>query len=159
MVTKSMLQKIHFLMDLPDHILQKIGEIAIIQEYDADHVIYKQDEVQNTFYMLIAGKVLLNSTSQKGLTMTLDEVRPGRIFGVPALLHDSRGAFTAVCAKPCTLITLAGPQMRKLFTDDFEIGHIVMRKLVEMYKMRRDMHTQQFLHSLKTHPEIQKLDA
>ena len=157
MVTISMLKKISFLQDLPEHILQKIGEVATIQEFDAGTVIYEQDQPQSTFYMLVSGKVGLNSKSQKGITMTLDNVLPGRIFGVPALLSDSRGSFTAVCSEPSTVIKVSGRDMRDLFTQNFEIGHIVMRKMVKMYKSRRDMHTEQFLKFLKTHPEIRKL--
>lgn len=157
MVTKTMLQQITFLKNQPDHILQKVGEIAQIEEFAADHILYRQDEIQDVFYMLLNGKVLLNSNSPKGLTMTLDVVLPGRVFGVPALLNDSCGAFTAVCAEPSKLITLNGKQMREMFEADFEMGHILMRKLVEMYKLRRDMHTKQFLQSLKSHSEIQQL--
>ncbi len=159
MVKKELLKTIFFLKDLPDHIVEKIGKIAQTQDYDTDHVIYKQDEVQTIFYMLVSGKILLTSKSHKGLSVTLDTVLPGRIFGVPALLNDSKGALTAICAEPCTLITLSGKKMRQMFTKDFEVGHTVMQKLVEMYKLRRDMHTQQFLHSLKIHPEIQKFEA
>lgn len=158
MVNKETLKKIFFLKDLPDHILEKIGQISQINEYDANHILYRQGDEQDIFFMLLKGKVSLNSQSQKGLSMTLDKVLPGRIFGVPALLNDSCGAFTAVCAEDCSMITLSGRKMRQSFAGDFEIGHVVMRKLVEMYKLRRDMHTHQFLHSLKSHPEIKKFD-
>lgn len=153
-----MLKKIHFLKDLPEHILQKISEIAHTKKIKADQSVYKQDEIQTSFYMLVSGKVVLESRSSKGITMVVDEVLPGRILGVPSLLQDSKGSFTAVCAQPSTLIVISGKEMRQLFTDDYEIGHIVMRKMVEMYKLRRDMHTQQFIQSLKTHPEIQALN-
>ena len=156
MVDKDTLKKIFFLKDLPDHVLEKIGKIAQIRTYEKDQILYHQDENQNVVFMLVDGLVSLNSRSQKGLSMTLDEVTPGRIFGVPALLNDACGAFTAVCAKPCTMIALSAPKMRDLFDEDFEIGHIFMRKMVEMYKSRREMHTKQFVHSLKTHPEIKR---
>jgi CRP/FNR family cyclic AMP-dependent transcriptional regulator len=159
MVHKQLLKKIFLLQDLPDHVIEKIGEISDIQTYDTNDVLYSQDEFQTIFYMLLSGKVLLNSTSNSGFSMTLDTVLPGRIFGVSSVLSEPRGAFTAVCSEPCKLIAASGKQMRLLFTQDFEIGHIVMRKMVEMYKHRRDLHTQQFLDSLKTHSEIKKLQA
>lgn len=156
MVKKEMLKQIYFLKDLPDHILEKIGEIAQFQDCGNQEILYRQNEVQTVLYMLLKGKVLLNSRSSKGQSFTLDEVLPGRTFGIPALLNESCGTFTAVCAEPCSMITLSGKKMQQLFEDDFEIGHVLMREMVEMYKIRRELHTQQFVRSLKTHPEIKQ---
>ena len=159
MVEKQILKQIHFFKGLPDDILEDLGRIAIFENFKEEDVLFRQNQKQMFLYMLISGKVFLNSRSFLGKSLTLDEVKPGRIFGVPALFNESSGIFTAICAEDSSMVTMSGEQLHKLFEQDFRIGHILMRKIVEMFKIRREMHTRQFMHSLKTHPEISKFYA
>lgn len=159
MVEKDILKKIHFLKDLPDHILDRVGSIAQLHEFGEEQILFRQKEEQKLLYMLVSGSVFLTSRAANGKALTLDEVLPGRTFGVPALLDESTGGtFTAICAEECTMITILGKEMRKLFEEDFETGHLMMRKVVELFKVRVEMHTDQFLNSLQTHPEISKFE-
>jgi len=154
MVEKDILKKIVFLKDLPDPILEKINAIAQFETFDEENILFYQNQEQTLLYMLVSGKVFLNSRSVSGKSLTLDEVLPGRTFGVSALLGESSSTFTAVCAETSSIITIPGEQMRQLFEKDFEIGHTLMLKVVEIFRSRMKMHTRQFLHSLATHPEI-----
>lgn len=158
MVEKDILKKIVFLKDLPDIILDKIGAIAQLETFDEECILFRQNQAQKLLYMLVSGKVFLNSRSAvSGKSLTLDEVSAGRTFGVSALIGHSSSTFTAICAETSSIITVSGEQMRQLFEQDFEIGHSLMLKVVELFKSRMEMHTSQFLHSLATHPEIRQL--
>ncbi|MFH2093591.1 MAG: Crp/Fnr family transcriptional regulator [Pseudomonadota bacterium] len=159
MVEKQILKQIHFLKDLSDDILENLGRIATLENFDEEDVLFRQNQKQMFLYMLVSGKVFLSSRSFTGKSLTLDEVKPGRTFGVPALFDQSSGTFTAICAIDSTMVTISGERLQALFEQDFRIGHIFMRKIVEMFKIRREMHTRQFMHSLKTHPEISKFQA
>ncbi len=154
MVEKEYFKKIAFLKDMPDLILEKIGTISQLETFDEESLLFRQNQEKALLYMLVSGKVFLNSRSGSGKFLTLDEVNPGRTFGVSALLGGHTSTFTAVCAETSTMITVSGEQMRQLFLEDFEIGHTVMLKVVELFSSRMEMHTNQFLHSLASHPEI-----
>ena len=157
MVEKDILKKIVFLKDLPDPILEKISTIAQFETFDEETILFHQNQEQTLLYMLVSGKVFLNSRSVSGKSLTLDEVLPGRTFGLSALMGESSSTFTAVCAEASSIITIPGEQMRQLFEKDFEIGYTLMLKVVEIFRSRMKMHTRQFLHSLATHPEIRAL--
>jgi CRP-like cAMP-binding protein len=154
MVEIDDLKKISFLKDLPDPILEKVGAIAQLETFDEESILFRQSQEQTLLYMLVSGKVFLNSRSGSGKSLTLDEVSAGRTFGVSALMDESSGTFTAVCAETSAIITVSGEQLRHLFEKDFEIGHTLMLKVVEIFKSRMEMHTRQFLHSLARHPDI-----
>ncbi|MCM2286329.1 MAG: Crp/Fnr family transcriptional regulator [Desulfobacula sp.] len=157
MVEKEYLKKINFLKDLPDRILEKIGAVSQLETFDEETVLFRQDQQKSLLYMLISGKVFLNSRSGSGKSLTLDEVTPGRTFGVSVLLGgEHTSSFTAVCAETSTMITVSGEQMRQLFLEDFEIGHAVMLKMVALFRSRMEMHTGRFLNSLANHPEIKE---
>ncbi|OGR22289.1 MAG: hypothetical protein A2277_17000 [Desulfobacterales bacterium RIFOXYA12_FULL_46_15] len=158
MVEKEYLKKIGFLKDLPDRILEKIGAISQLETFDEESLLFRQNQEKALLYMLVSGKVFLNSRSASGKSLTLDEVTPGRTFGVSTLLGGGHAStFTAICAETSTMITVSGEQMRQLFIDDFETGHAVILKVVELFRSRMEMHTRQFIQSLANHPEIRVL--
>jgi len=154
MVEKDDLKKISFLKDLPDPIFEKVGAIAQLEIFDEESILFRQNQEQTLLYMLVSGKVFLNSRSGSGKSLTLDEVSAGRTFGVSALMGESSSTFTAVCAEKSSIITISGEQMRQLFEKDFKIGHTLKMKVVEIFKSRMEMHTRHFLHSLAMHPDI-----
>ncbi|MBU0969843.1 MAG: cyclic nucleotide-binding domain-containing protein [Proteobacteria bacterium] len=159
MVGIDILKKIHFLQDLSDDILEKIGGIAQLETFDEEAILVRQDQKLHLIYMLVTGKIFSNCRSASGKALTLDELSPGQTFGVSALMGDSLATFTAICAEECTVITLSSDQMIQLFEQDFKLGYVVMQQVVELFKSKMNKHTRQFLHSLATHPamgEIQK---
>jgi CRP-like cAMP-binding protein len=104
--------------------------------------------------MLVSGKICLNTRSDTGRVLTLDEIEPGQSFGLSALFGKSSATFTAVCTEPCDIIVLSGDLMVRLFETDHRIGYAVMRRVARLFKNRMNKHTGQFLNSLSMHPGI-----
>ena len=154
MVENTILKQINFLSGLPEEKLEMIGGIAQLETFDEETILFRQNQEQTLIYMLVSGKVFLNSRSASGKSLTLDEVGPGRTFGVSALMGETSSTFTAVCAEKSQVVTISGDQMQGLFTRDFETGHLLMKKVVASFKRRMELHTRQFLGSLADHPQI-----
>ncbi|MDQ1329745.1 MAG: family transcriptional regulator, cyclic receptor protein [Thermodesulfobacteriota bacterium] len=159
MVENQLLKKIGFLKDLPNEILKKVGAIALLETFEKESILFKQNQEKTHLYMLVSGKIFLDCGLASGKSLTLDEVSAGRTVGVSSLLGVYPSAFTAICAEPSTIITVSGQDMRQLFLEDFETGHAVMLKVVEIFRSRMRMHTRQFLHSMLNHHEIIKLES
>ncbi|MCG8633744.1 MAG: cyclic nucleotide-binding domain-containing protein [Desulfobacterales bacterium] len=154
MVGINELKKIHFLKELPDDILEKIGTVAQLETFDEEAILVRQDQAQHLIYMLVSGKVFLNCRGSAGQAHTLDELSPGQTFGVSSLLDNSPATYTAICAEECVLITLASAQMLQLFKSDYTLGYTVMQRVVEKFRTRMNLHTDQFLESLASHPAV-----
>ncbi len=154
MIGIEALRKIHFLKDMPDDILEKIGGIAQLEIVDEEAILVRQDQKQDLVYMLVSGKIFLNCRSTSGKALTLDELLPGQSFGISSFLGESLSTFTAICAEKSTIITLSADQMIQLFEKDYKLGYIIMQQVVQMFKSRMDKHTRQFLRSLATHPDM-----
>ena len=159
MVDNIVLKKIGVLTDLPDAMLEKVGAIAKLETFDKDNTLFEQNQDKTHLYMLVSGKVFLNCSLASGKSLTLDEVSAGRTVGVSSLLGIYPSAFTAICAETSSIITVSGQEMRQLFLEDFETGHALMLKVVEIFRSRMRMHTRQFMHSLLNHHEIIKLES
>ena len=156
MVGIDILKKIHFLQDLPDEILEKIGAVAQLDTFDEEAILVRQDQKFNIIYLLISGKIFLNCRAASGKALTLDELSPGQSFGVSALIEagQSLATFTAICAEDCSVITLSADQMTQLFEQDYKVGYVVMQQVVELFKSQMNKHTRMFLDSLATHPAM-----
>jgi CRP-like cAMP-binding protein len=159
MVDKDTLKKIFLLNDLPDPILEKIGSIANLETFDEKAVLFEKNQELTSLYMVVSGKVRLSITTAAGESVILDEVFAGRIFGVAALMEESSSSFDAMCAEPSSIVIVSAKKMHQLFVEDFKIGHILMLKMVKLFKFRMERHTRQFLQSLATHPDIKKLQT
>ncbi|MCP4719213.1 MAG: cyclic nucleotide-binding domain-containing protein [Desulfobacteraceae bacterium] len=156
MVGIDKLKKIQFLKNLPDGILEKIGTIAVMETFDEESILVRQDQKLYLVYMLVSGKIFLNCRATSGKALTLDELSPGQTFGVSALLGDSPATFTAICAEECEILTLSADQMVQLFEQDYQLGYTMMQEVVLLFKSNMNKHTRQFLHSLATHPAMAK---
>ena len=159
MVENKLLKKIGFLKDLPDAMLEKVGVIALLETFDTGNILFKQNQDKTHLYMLVSGTIFLNCGFASGKSLTLDEVSAGRTVGVSSLLGVYPSTFTAICAEPSSIITVSGQEMRQLFVEDFETGHALMLKVVELFRSRMRMHTRQFMHSLLNHHEIIRLES
>lgn len=155
MVTPENLKQIFLFQDLPDPDLQKLGAVANFYDAEADTVLFHRGEKLETFYLLSQGKVRLYCRSNKGLVLNLSEVTPGCAFGVSSFIAGTESLASALCLEPCRLITLSGSVMKSLFLEDPRLGYTIMRRVVQLFKSRMNQRTEQFLHSLSRHPDIQ----
>jgi CRP-like cAMP-binding protein len=154
MVPINQLKKIQFLADLPDDILEKIAPHARQAVFKSGTILIRQAQEQHLVYMLVAGSICLNSSSDTGQVLTLDEITPGRSFGVSALIGTFPATFTAMCTDTCDVIVLSADLMRQLFAADPTVGYAVMRRVSRLFKDRMNTHTRQFVHALSVHPAI-----
>lgn len=156
MVDIETLKKINFVRDLPDGVLEKICTVAQLETFREETIVIRQDQEQNLIYMLVSGKIFLNCRAASGKALTLDELGPGRTFGVSALLDKSPSTYTAICAQDSRIITIAAFDLQKLFASDYTTGYLVMRRVVKKFKTRLELHTAQFMKALSSHPSLGK---
>ncbi|MCG8567294.1 MAG: cyclic nucleotide-binding domain-containing protein [Desulfobacterales bacterium] len=156
MVKTQTLKQIDFMKDLPEPILERIAALAKEEEVQPGVVLQRQGVEQEMVYMLLSGKVSLNCRNSAGETLTLDALEPGQTFGISGLLgrENSESTFTAVSEECCTFLELSAAEMLDYFHSDYEVGHVLMDRVVNIYKNRRKLHSEQFTDSLAHHPAI-----
>ncbi len=156
MVTTETLKKIDFMKDLSEPVLERIAALAKEETVPAGEILQQQGVEQEMVYMLLEGKVSLSCKNYNGEPLIFDELNPGQTCGISGLLgrEDSQSTFTAVCEKPCTFVELSADEMLEYFHSDYEVGHVLMAKVVGIYKARRKLHSRQFMESLASHPAI-----
>jgi CRP/FNR family transcriptional regulator, cyclic AMP receptor protein len=151
------LKKIHLLETLDDSMLGKILPFTQMHLFGDRTVIFKEGQHAENFYMLVKGKVVLEVEASASIMISLGAIKPGYSFGWSALLRGSPYSSTAICVEPCELMAIPGNRFMHLLEENHSMGYRVMQGIITILKNRLERRTEQFLKTLRTHPDIENL--
>ncbi len=151
------LKQIFMLRYLSDEMLDKLIPITQLVHFEKRELIFRQGEKSRYFYMLKEGKVILEQRITDKIAVSVSAIKPGNSFGWSAMLDGEEYTIDAVCAEPCKVFTLRDKEIKALFEEDHSLGFILSQQLLRIIKKRYDIRTEQFLKTLRHHPEISNL--
>jgi CRP-like cAMP-binding protein len=157
MIAREELKKIIMLRYLTDEMLDKLIPITELLYFDKRELIFRQGEKSQHFYMLKEGKVILEQKITDKIAVSLSAIKPGHSFGWSAMLAGEEYSIDAVCAEPCKVFTFRDEKIKALFEEDHSLGFIMSQRLLHIIKKRYDIRTEQFIKTLRHHPEISSL--
>ena len=101
-------------------------EIAVKK---GQHIV-KEGQAANGVYILISGAVELMTTVEKGFDLPISILRkPGDVFGTSALVPPYQYSLSARCVEEGVLFCMETAALRKLATEDRDIGCQMMTNL------------------------------
>ncbi|MBT8366759.1 MAG: cyclic nucleotide-binding domain-containing protein, partial [Deltaproteobacteria bacterium] len=157
MISREDLRQIHILRHLSDEMLDKLVPIIDLLHFDKREVIFRQGEKSQRFYMLKAGKVILELRITDKIAVSLSAIKSGYAFGWSAMMDEESYTIDAICAEPCKVFSFKSEKIKALFEEDHSLGFIMSQRLLEIIKKRYDIRTEQFVKTLRHHPEISSL--
>jgi len=157
MVSLNDLKKILLLSNFEDSLLEKLAAPAQLRIFGEKAVLFVEGQEADTFYMLLNGKVLLEKAASETVKISLEAVKPGYSFGWSALLTGASYTSYAICAEPCELITFQGNELRKMMEENLLLGRRIMERTLEITMVRLQKRTEQFLKTLRQHPDMERL--
>ncbi len=157
MVSIEELKKINLIQDLDDGELNKLAALCSLRIFSEKAVIFTQGQKADTFYMLVKGKVLLEVDLTDKIMISLGSVKPGYSFGWSSLFEGSNYTSSAICSEPSEVISIpAGPLLHSMEQDPV-LGYKIMKGALGILRSRLTRRTEQFLKTLRMHPDIQGL--
>ena len=157
MITREDLKQIVMMGYLSDEMLDKLVPITDLLLFDAKEFIFHQGDKSDRFYMLIKGKVLLEQKITDAITVSLSAIKPGFSFGWSAMLDEETYTVSALCDEPCEVLSFRDEKLKALFEQDHSLGFIMSQRLLVVIKKRYDIRTEQFIKTIKHHPDIATL--
>ena len=157
MVARDDLKQIFMLRYLSDEMLDKLIPITELVHFEKRELIFRQGEKSRHFYMLKEGKVILEQRITDKIAVSVSAIKPGNAFGWSAMLDGEEYTIDAVCAEPCKVFTLGDKELKALFEEDHSLGFLMSQRLLRIIKKQYDIRTEQFLKTLRHHPEISNL--
>jgi CRP-like cAMP-binding protein len=157
MVPFKELRKIHLMENLTDSMLGRMSPLLQMRLFGAGDTIFQQGDKADFFYMLKAGKALLEVDVSETISVSMGAIKSGFCFGWSALLPGSLYTSTAICVEPCEVMSIPGEDFLNLMEKDHSMGYRVMQIIVSILKSRLERRTDQFLKAIENHPDLQQL--
>ena len=157
MITREDLKHIVMLGYLTDAMLDKLVPITDLLLFDENDIIFRQGDKSSRLYMVKQGKVLLEQRITDTITVSISAIKPGFTFGWSAMLDEETYTSHAIAAERCELFSFREEKLKALFQEDHSLGFIMSQRLLVIMKKRYDIRTEQFIKTIKHHPDIATL--
>ena len=157
MIEPDALRQMKMLGYLTDEMLQALIPIIDVMSFDPGEKVFSQDDPADRLYLLKTGKVLLEQRISEHVTVSLSAINPGFSFGWSALIEESSYSTDAICAEPSETFSVKTADLMRKMEENHSLGYIINQRLLYVIKKRFDVRTEQFVKTLKLHPEISEL--
>ena len=117
--TRALLRRVPMFHDLDRRELNELEKILYRRQYDADEVIFRQDDPGVGMYVIESGSV---AVIQESTGQTLAQLRAGDSFGEIALLNETPRSARAVATAPAVLHGLFQAELYDLVQRNPRLG-------------------------------------
>jgi CRP/FNR family cyclic AMP-dependent transcriptional regulator len=140
MISIEALRDCELFGELNDAELSEIAALAREESYPAGAIIFTEAEPADNLCILQEGRVAmqiqLRSMTQMSGEVTVEVVKPGRIFGWSALVKQRRLTATAQCLEDVRVVAVKGQALNQLFERNAHVGFVVMKRLADVISSR-----------------------
>ncbi|MBI2943406.1 MAG: cyclic nucleotide-binding domain-containing protein [Candidatus Wallbacteria bacterium] len=121
----AQLRKTPCFADLDPSRLEEIARFAHRVERPAGAVIFATGDTHRLLYLVIEGRVAIQSEGSTGAPVTLLTAGPGEMFGWSAFVPPHSKTAAAVAMEPVELLALEAEKLRELCNRDPSVGYRV----------------------------------
>jgi CRP-like cAMP-binding protein len=156
MISRETLKQIVMMGYLSDDMLDELIPITELLQYDEKEFVFHEGDKADRYFSILQGKVLLEQRIATGITVSISSVEAGYGFGWSALLDEEAEFYTsdAICVEPTQLLSFRAEKLKALFEKNYQLGYIMIRRLLHVVKKRYDVRTDQFIKAIKDHPDL-----
>jgi CRP/FNR family transcriptional regulator, cyclic AMP receptor protein len=117
-----------FLLGMNEQHVRSLADCAMHSHYHADATIFREGEPANRFYLIVRGRVRLES-STLGEPVPVDEIHDGDLLGWSWLFPPYAWHFTARTLKETDAIFFYGTILREYCEKDHSLGFELFKRM------------------------------
>jgi CRP/FNR family transcriptional regulator, cyclic AMP receptor protein len=138
-----------FFIGMSEHHIRLLADCAMELHFDVGHVIFREGESANRFYLIEHGKVALES-STLGDPIKIEEIGDGDLLGWSWLFPPYAWHFTARALQDTTAIFFYGTVLREYSEKDHSLGFELFKRMSVVMLRRLQAARQKLLSARKT---------
>jgi len=132
----KIIKKHPFFENLIPEYIELIAGCASLVKFDQDHMVLKEGETADNFYLIREGKISLEMNVPDQGTVTLETVGEGDVVGWSWLFTPYQTHFNARALEPTRAISFDGKCLRKKIDQDHNLGFHIMTQFVKIIQNR-----------------------
>jgi CRP/FNR family cyclic AMP-dependent transcriptional regulator len=117
-----------FLIGISANYIRLLADCAMRSHFETGHIIFREGESANRFYLIEHGKVTLES-STLGEPITIEEIRDGDLLGWSWLFPPYAWHFNARALEHTTAIFFYGTVLRDYCEKDHSLGFELFKRM------------------------------
>lgn len=138
-----------FLIGIDAHHIRLLADCAMRSHFEAGHVIFREGEAANRFYLIEHGKVVLES-STLGEPVKIEEIGDGDLLGWSWLFPPYAWHFTARALADTTAIFFYGTILRDYCEKDHSLGFELFKRMSAVMLRRLQAARQKLMSAQRT---------
>jgi CRP/FNR family transcriptional regulator, cyclic AMP receptor protein len=127
--------------------LRTLADCAMRSHFEPGELIFREGDPANRFYLLLGGKVALESRRESNAPLLIQELGPGDVLGWSWLFPPFEWHFDARALESTDAIFFYGTRLRAFCEDNPEFGYALMKRTAETMIRRLQSTRKQLLAS------------
>jgi len=111
--------------------LQLLTKSAMKMQFEPGRQIFHEGEPSNRFYLILEGKVEVESESEKDNPVSVGTLGPGDGLGWSWLFPPHYAQFSMRAIEPTKTIFFYGTRLLQQCEDDHDFGYVLMKRFAE----------------------------
>jgi CRP/FNR family transcriptional regulator, cyclic AMP receptor protein len=121
-----------FFKGLNEHLVQLLADSAMEMQFKPGDWIYRQGDPANRFYLILEGKVLIESEMKEHGMIPIRTLGPGDDLGWAWLFPPHYMHFSACAIGPTRTIFFYGTRLHEKCDANHELGYQLMKRVAEV---------------------------
>ena len=118
-----------FLAGMKHDQLALLTDCARPVQFEKGQIIFREGEMANRFYLIEAGKVILESSEALGSPAIIDTIGPGDLLGWSWMFPPYTWQFTARAVESAAAIFFYGTILREYCEKDHSLGYELLKRM------------------------------
>jgi len=128
----TLIEQQSFFKGLSGPHLQLLADSAMATQFEAGHWIFRQGDPANRFYLILEGKVSLESEVKERGMLPIRTLGPGDDLGWAWLFPPYYMHFSAWASEPTRAFFFYGTRLREQCETNHELGYQLMKRIVQV---------------------------
>ncbi len=116
----------------PDQI-RAISDVAEVVEFRAGETIYEKNTPADHFYIVLDGQVSLRLPGPSGVSVQIDELTKGAMFGSCICFQLMDYSLNAQCTSDSRLLKIESATLKELMDRDLIMGYTIQTQISRIY--------------------------
>ena len=134
-----------FFKDFDPHQQRLLADCAMEKSFEAGEVIFREGDPANRFYLILEGKVILESYVLERGRVEIQTIEVGDVLGWSWLLPPYYWQFDARAVTPTKAIFFYGTWLRDSCERDHDFGYEMMKRMTQVVVQRLQAARKQLL--------------
>jgi CRP-like cAMP-binding protein len=125
-----------FLEGMNPHQHRILASCAMRAHFDAGETVFRAGDPANRFYLILRGRVALESQGKGRSMVSIKTIGAGDVLGWSWLFPPYVWHFDATALEPTEAVFIYGTPLREECESDHELGYELMKRLAEVMLAR-----------------------